>query len=185
MSYLPQPAVSQRPVRIRPEEFTPAVLRVDDGSCTSGALELFSLTGGLLSLPKVLDKGTQAKLLFLTQTGPILGVAELLQPVSRREQPFRFLTLHADDQNRLWTATHQAPKPLTPEAVAEKLERPTLTAEQIAESTREVQWIEKYRTAIEDSGPPRKRSQWKFFAAITAATLGMGVVYALQSHLLR
>jgi hypothetical protein len=41
------------------------------------------------------------KLMFLTRTGSVLGVAEMLSPVSWDPQPFRFVTLYDDDRARL------------------------------------------------------------------------------------
>jgi hypothetical protein len=111
MGNLPQAYPYQRPTRVRPAEFTPAVLRIEDGTCTPGELELFSLTGGLLSLPKPLDRGSRVKLMFLTATGPVLGVAEMLRPVSWKEQPFRFVVLHENDHRRLLEATQPAVEP--------------------------------------------------------------------------
>lgn len=108
MSNLPQQDHPRRPPRIRPPEFTPAVLRVDDGTCTPGELELFSTTGGLLSLPKPLDQGCRVKLMFLTQTGTVLGLAEMLRPISWDEQPFRFVSLHENDRQKLRAATQPA-----------------------------------------------------------------------------
>jgi len=194
MSNLPQPFTSfpreacaqesswRRPVRIKPDEFTPAVLRAEDGSCTSGELALFSLTGGLLSLPRVLHEGSRAKLMFLTQTGPVLGVAELLPPVSWTEQPFRFVNLHEDYQHRLWTAVQPAPK--TP-AMMEIRQKPQAAAETLAELDREQQWIDKYRSAIDADEPPRKHGLGKLFALFTAASLVIGLAYACQIHLIR
>ena len=108
MSYLPQTERILRAARVRPAEYTPAVLRVDDGSCTQATLEMFSLTGGLLSLPKPLDRGSRARVMFLTQTGPVLGMAEMLCPVSWTEQPFRFVALLEDAQRKLRAATQPA-----------------------------------------------------------------------------
>jgi hypothetical protein len=193
MSNLPQPFTSfsretcdqdsswRRPVRIKPDEFTPAVLRSEDGSCTSGELALFSLTGGLLSLPRVLHEGSRAKLMFLTQTGPVLGVAELLPPVSWTEQPFRFVNLHEDYQHRLWTAVQPAPK-VPPREI-----RPNSHSalETLAEVDREQQWIDKYRSAIDNDDRPRKRFPGKLFALLTAASLAIGLAYACQIHLIR
>lgn len=105
MNALPQKQRNPRAARIRPAEYTPAVLRIEDGSCTQATLEMYSLTGGLLSLQKPLDKGSRARVLFLTQTGPVLGMAEMLRPLSWTEQPFRFLTMHEEDQRKLRAAT--------------------------------------------------------------------------------
>ena len=39
--------------------------------------------------------------MFVTPTGPVLGTAEMLKPVSWNQQPFRFVGLEQDDQRRL------------------------------------------------------------------------------------
>ncbi len=136
----------RRPKRVRPAEYTPAVLRIEDGSCTQATLQLFSITGGLLLLPKPLDRGSRARLLFLTQSGPVLGMAEMLKPVSWTEQPFRFIGLEESDRQRLHTATGQpralpartidppvlhtarTPEPATPEPKPPKLEPEATTS---------------------------------------------------------
>jgi len=41
------------------------------------------------------------RLIFVTPKGPVTGRAEMLQPVSRTEQPFRFETISDSDQRRL------------------------------------------------------------------------------------
>src|ERR1700722_4553210 len=66
-----------------------------------GQLEVISLTGGILSLPKPVDRQSRVKLMFVTPTGPVLGTAEMLKPVSWTHQPFRFVGLEKDDQRRL------------------------------------------------------------------------------------
>lgn len=85
-------------------ETTPAVLRFQDGRRVPGKLKIVSLTGGLLSLSKSLDQGSQVKLMFLTGRGSVLGAAEMLRPVSWGLQPFKFVGLYDDDQRRLQAA---------------------------------------------------------------------------------
>jgi hypothetical protein len=201
MSTLSHPPHFQqpRPTRVRPAEYTPAVLRIEDGSCTEATLELYSLTGGLLSLTKPLDRGSRARLLFLTQTGPVLGVAEMLGPVSWTEQPFRFIGLHEDDQHRLQVAT-QCPPELRPvkalsaaAGTATQLEPPAPPPEQLVSRVEDTPtldsgelWIQKYRAAI-DGDVPQSRFP-RLFAGLTAVTLALGVlVYVVQTqtHLLR
>ena len=83
---------------------TPAVLRFPDGRQSRGELRVISLTGGLLFLPRTLDRGSRVKLMFLTQTGAVLGAAEMLKPDSWVSQPFRFVSLDERDQCRLSAA---------------------------------------------------------------------------------
>jgi hypothetical protein len=181
-----------RPTRVRPTEFTPAVLRIEDGSCTSGELELFSLTGGLLTLPKLLDQGSRPKLMFLTQTGPVLGVAEMLRPVSWNEQPFRFVALHENDHRRLRAAIPGSsearaaiaePRPILPDSTPIKQERSSMAAPSLLSLDCEQPWIEKYRTAV-DAKPPRKIFRKICLGALTLTALSLGALYALQPHLL-
>lgn len=64
------------------------------------------MTGGLLSVPRPLRQGSVAKLMFLTSAGSVLGVAELLSPVSWELQPFKFVGMPDDDHSRLQSAIH-------------------------------------------------------------------------------
>jgi hypothetical protein len=41
------------------------------------------------------------RLIFVTPKGPVTGTAEMLHPVSRAEQPFRFAAIPDLDQHRL------------------------------------------------------------------------------------
>lgn len=70
----------------------------------SGKLQVISLTGGLLCLPKPLDRGSAVRLMFLTGSGSVLGAAEMLSPIAWHLQPFKFTRLYDDDQERLETA---------------------------------------------------------------------------------
>ncbi len=101
MTCLPQPRPTCRAARVRLADFTPAVLRLQDGGCTTGSLEVISLTGGLLGLSKPVDRDSRVKLMFLSQKGAVLGTAEMLAPVSRTRQPFRFVALSYADQRKL------------------------------------------------------------------------------------
>jgi hypothetical protein len=87
-------------------ETTVAVLRFHDGRCVPAKLQVLSVTGGLLwlSKPLPLELGSDAKLMFLIRSGLVLGAAEMLPPISWSLQPFRFVTLHDDDQCKLEAA---------------------------------------------------------------------------------
>ena len=80
---------------------TPAVLRVENGSRVRAKVQIISLTGGLLCLSTPLNKGCRVKLMFLTDSGSVLGTVEMLPSVSAGVQPFRFLELNEEDQRRL------------------------------------------------------------------------------------
>ncbi|MGA8151073.1 MAG: hypothetical protein WB952_09000 [Terriglobales bacterium] len=104
MDFPPSSHAQQRPPRIHLADLTPAVLRFLDGRRTAGKLQVVSVSGGLLSLSKPLPRGALVRLLFLTAAGPVLGTAEMLSPVFLGAQPFRFVALYDDDQNRLSAA---------------------------------------------------------------------------------
>ncbi len=97
------PSQAPRATRVHFAEPTPAVLRLKDGRSVPGKLKVVSLTGGLLSLPRPVDTGSNGKLMILTSAGMVLGSAEMLSPLSWRLQPFRFVDLQQDDQSRLQT----------------------------------------------------------------------------------
>jgi len=108
MKVPPQWQAAPRPPRMYLAERTPAVLRLKDGSRVSGKLNVVSLTGGLLSVAGPVDPGCNAKLMFLTSAGMVLGATEMLKPLSWGLQPFRFVSLNWDDQHKLKTVIQQS-----------------------------------------------------------------------------
>ena len=104
MPYFPLLRPSPRAPRTWFLETTPVVLRCRDGRRLRAKLQIISLTGGLLCLSKPLDQGSQVKLMFLTGRGSVLGIAEMLSPVSWSFQPFKFVRLYDDDEVRLQAA---------------------------------------------------------------------------------
>src|SRR6185437_5945535 len=154
----PTPSLARRAPRLRTTERTPAVLRFRSGDCVTGRLEVFSSTGGLLCLSKPLIRGTRIKVMFLTQTGPVMGSAEMLTPVSWTQQPFRFVALAAGDQRRLQAITGCSPGVEMP--IPEPTSR-TLNPEP--------DWIDKYRAATSCT-PPRRRLLEKMLEALTPGT---------------
>ena len=134
MNTLPQVTSGTRPPRVRFAESTPAVLRFQDGRRATGQLQIVSITGGLLSVPKPLDKGSRVKVMFLTDKGPVLGAAEMLAPVTWGQQPFRFVALGEGDRRVLGSAIQAS----------------------VRRTPTEEEWIEKYRAAAlagDDSRP--------------------------------
>jgi hypothetical protein len=183
MNHLPQLQFSRRAARVRPAEFTPAVIRVQSGGCTPGELQVISTTGGLLTLPQPLNQGSHIKLMFLTQTGPVLGEAEMLRPISWTEQPFRFIALEQDDRRRLSAITCQSG---AGSAVLDRrhgVHPVHSTGSSVPDC--EQQWIEKYRAAITCGRPRRIQFRRIAFAAFTAATLGLGTLFVFHIHLLK
>jgi hypothetical protein len=104
MSYLNEMYGLRRAPRARFAETTPAVLRLRDGGRVTGKLQVVSVTGGLLSLPKHLNQGSQVKLMFVAQTGMVLGAVEMLHPTPSGAQPFKFTSLLHDDRLKLQAA---------------------------------------------------------------------------------
>ncbi|MGB8116403.1 MAG: hypothetical protein WCF22_21675 [Candidatus Sulfotelmatobacter sp.] len=69
-----------------------------------GKLQVISVTGGLLNVPKPLHVGSHVRVMFLTRNGSVLGAAQMLSPLSWSLQPFKFVRLHDDDEERLKAA---------------------------------------------------------------------------------
>ena len=130
-------------------DITPAVLRFEDGHRTQAQLEVISLTGGMLSLPKPAVRESRVKLMFVTPTGPVLGTAEMLNPVSWNQQPFRFVGLEGDDQQRLQESIQSS----------------------FGQVSKDQEWIDKYRAALDHqarlagafSARPWRLSPWPCF----------------------
>ncbi len=152
MNALPQPNPDRRATRLSLPDVTPAVLRFEDGHRTQGQLEIISLTGGLLSLPKPAVRATRVKLMFVTPTGPVLGTAEMLKPVSWSQQPFRFVGLDREDQRRLQESIQSS----------------------FGQVSKDQEWIEKYRAALDQQTAPRRSSFGSPVALFTLALLSLG-----------
>jgi hypothetical protein len=154
----PAPSLACRAPRVRATEYTPVVLRLQGGDCATGCLEVFSSTGGLLCLSKPLIRGARIKIMFLTQSGPVLGAAEMLSPISWTHQPFRFVALAYGDQRRLQAITR----------CSLKLEMPIPVQTSRMVDT-EHQWIDKYRAAV-SGNPPRRRLLKRMLGALRLGT---------------
>jgi hypothetical protein len=151
MNTLPQINSGSRPPRVRFADNTPAVLRFQDGRRATGQLQIVSVTGGLLSVPKPLDKGLQVKVMFLTDKGPVLGAAEMLAPVNWGQQPFRFVTLGDGDRRILGSAIQAS----------------------LRAAPSEEEWIEKYRAAaLAKDDVPRRPFLRMILGAFTLLCLG-------------
>lgn len=164
MTSLPQLQSRQRPPRVRFQATTPAVLRFQDGQRASAKLQVVSLTGGLLSIPIPLNQGSQGKLMFLTNTGSVLGGVEMLRPVARSLQPFRFVSLAVDDQRRLGSIINASAGPNYVEPA----------------------WMDKLRKASKAGYTPRRRFFRWTITAVGLITLGLaGAMYFLSSPLVK
>ena len=88
------------------DRMLPATIRFEDGRRRLGKLRTISLTGGLLRLSKPHVPGALVEVIFMSSSGPVLGVAELLNPASatlKCLQPFKFIMIDDDDYRRLST----------------------------------------------------------------------------------
>jgi hypothetical protein len=169
MNGLSQLPTQPRAPRVHLADFTPAVLRFQDGQRASGQLQVLSLNGGLLSLPGPIDQGSQVKLMFLTRTGAVLGAAEMLSPVTSTQQPFRFVSLPVDDRDRLGAAI-----------------RSSLNPDIANHEAAEQRWMEKLRAASSRENRPRRRL-FKFgVGAVALGIFCLGcALYLLQVHALK
>jgi hypothetical protein len=160
MYYVAQSHPSWRCPRVQLADMTPAVLRLPDGSGSRGTLKTVSLTGGLLDVSSTLDRGSRVKVMFMTPTGPVLGAAEMLKPLSTTQQPFRFVSLEQDAQRKLQSIVEARLNP--PEA-----------------------WIEKYRAGLTQQ-KPRRRVLKLILGALTLTGLALAcAVYFLHIPLLK
>ena len=159
MNALPQPVPDRRAPRFSLADVTPAVLRFDDGRRAQAQLEVVSLTGGRLFLPTPVQPDSQVKLMFVTPTGPVLGTAEMLKPVSWTQQPFRFVGLEGDDQRRLQDSIQSS----------------------FGQVSKDQEWIDKYRAALDQRQPPRRHLFSSRLAAFSLAILSLGSAIYLFS----
>jgi hypothetical protein len=153
MSSSPQSRQQWRFPRARLVGHNPAVLRLPNGQNLGASLQVISLSGGLLSLPQPVSDGSPVKLIFLTGAGAVLGGAEMLRPVTDGLQPFRFVSLEADDQRRL----------------AALIQKRSMQTES------EQAWIEKLRTASAKRCEPRP---WRFTLVAAVGLVMIGVAMA-------
>lgn len=100
----------------------------------AGDLQVISVAGGMLRLSHPLDPNTRASLIFLTDGGPVLGKAEMLDPLSRTQQAFRFVELDRNNQRNLQLEIQS----------------------QLNQSSDEDRWIAKYRSAIIHRAPSQR-----------------------------
>jgi hypothetical protein len=163
MSSLPQSHPPSRVPRAHLEGLNPAVLRFQNGQTTGANLQVISVTGGLLSLSQPVVQGSQVKLIFLTGAGAVLGGAEMLRPVTNGLQPFRFVSLAADDHRRLGE----------------------LVGQQSCQDKFDLAWIEKLRAASAQQREPRRR-WFKIAQLVGALMIGLATAaYLLHFGLLK
>ena len=155
MNALPQLQTRPRPPRLHLQQgSTPAVLRRQNGESVSAELQVVSLTGGLLSVPKPLANGSTVKLMFVTTAGSVLGGAQMLSPVTNNLQPFRFLTLAQRDRRTL--------ESVIPVSVYQDITEPA--------------WMKKLRAASDRRYEARRPRRFTIAAAGVAALIALGLM---------
>jgi len=110
MTYFPQPHPKRRSARADLQSKVTATLRFEDGRQSRGNLRTISRTGGLLQLSRPQLAGTLVEVTFMSRSGPIHGLTELLNPVSatlKCLQPFKFIMFEDAEYRRLdsWIIT--------------------------------------------------------------------------------
>jgi hypothetical protein len=107
MTFSPENRSQERAPRVQLPGMPYANIRLQDGQRATAKLQTISVTGGLLRVLKPLTPGAVAEVMFWTDSGPVLGLAELLRPridASIGVQPFRFLTMDRTDRETLHAA---------------------------------------------------------------------------------
>ncbi len=105
MTHFPQSLPDRRATRVHVGDSVSASVTLHGGISAKARLQTVSVTGGLLKLSKALEHGDFVEVTFQTQSGPVQGMAEMLNPMRlAREgvlQPFRFIALGDDDHRNL------------------------------------------------------------------------------------
>ena len=115
----------------------------------AGNLQVVSVAGGMLRLSRPLDPNTRASLMFLSDGGPVLAKAEMLSPLSRTQQAFRFVALERNYQRNLWLGIQS----------------------HLKQSSDEDRWIAKYRSATIHGAPSRRGTLKIVFGSVAFGML--------------
>src|SRR5215467_16207311 len=112
MTHFPQHNANDRAPRVQLNGSVAAAIRSEGGERARAKLQSLSITGGLLQLQQQLSAGDFVEIAFHTRSGPVHGMAEMLQPVRKFQtaclQPFRFIALGDDDHRKLRMALDTA-----------------------------------------------------------------------------
>lgn len=104
MTHFPQPHPQRRAPRVHLGGSIAALVLMEDGQRAKGKLQTISVTGGLLRIAKALHQGDFVEIAFQTDSGPVHGMAEMLNATRATDgvlQPFRFIALGDDDHRAL------------------------------------------------------------------------------------
>jgi hypothetical protein len=117
----------------------------------AGNLQVISVAGGMLRLSQPLDPNTRASLMFLSDGGPVLGKAEMLSPLSRTQQAFRFVALDRNYRRNLQLGIQS----------------------HLNQRSDEDRWIAKYRSAMIHRAPSRRGALKIVFGSVAFGILAL------------
>jgi len=164
MATLPPVPAYRRATRVHVPNPTPAVLRCQDGTRVAGNLQVISVAGGMLRLPHPLDPNTRASLIFVSDGGPVIGKAEMLDPLSRTQQAFRFVALDRNNRRNLQLGIQL----------------------HLNQSSDEDRWIAKYRSAILHRAPSQRGTLKIVFGSVAFGILVLiGAAYFFHFELFK
>ena len=108
MTHFPHINPTERAPRIQLNGSVAAAIHSEGGQKARAKLQSISINGGLLQVPQELSTGDFVEIAFHTRSGPVHGMAEMLQPMRKFKsaclQPFRFIALGDDDHRKLQMA---------------------------------------------------------------------------------
>ncbi len=152
---------NRRATRFLLAERTPVILQFPDSQIIQGELNSISRRGGLLSVARVMNPGTQATLMFRTPKGLLFATVEMLT-ASPGHQAFRFVDLREQDKRILLSAFQS----------------------DLYRNVREEELIEEFRAATATWDPPRNRNLVRPALAVgTIAALCSSLIYIVGAHL--
>ena len=112
MTHFPQTDAHRRAPRLQLNGAVSAAIHAEGGQRARAKLQSISITGGLLQVQHELSTGDFVEIAFHSQSGPIYGMAEMLQPTRKLQtaclQPFRFVALGDEDHRKLRMALDSA-----------------------------------------------------------------------------
>lgn len=129
MSHFPRTNANRRSPRIQLNGSVAAAVLAEGGQRARAKLQSISINGGLLQLQQQLSTGDFVEIAFHTRSGPIHGMAEMLNPTRKFEsaylQPFRFIALGDDDHRKLRMALDTALDRSFLDPVSEQMQAPS------------------------------------------------------------
>jgi hypothetical protein len=112
MTHFPRTDAYRRAPRVQLNGSVAAAIHADGGQRARAKLQSLSITGGLLQVQRELSTGDFVEIAFQTRSGPVYGMAEMLEPMRKAQsacfQPFRFVALGDGDHRKLSLALDSA-----------------------------------------------------------------------------